>query len=360
MENFEALKSENRSLRILAEQDSLTGLLNRRTMEEKINQMVKNNITGVFIMLDLDGFKLINDKYGHLMGDRILQELGRLISYLFFKRDAIGRIGGDEFAVFVVGEYKETFIMDKIESLRSRIRQAGDELGLKRSLDFTAGAALTEKGITFEQLYERADCAMRSGKLEGKNKLCFYESSIEQRTRESTPPGGPNFYVSDMKYIIQELKETEPPNGTYFQEYPVFLTIYRLFERLLGRFGLKCHLMLLTLMDASGNYVNLEELEPLMDKLCKSICLSLRISDIYTRYSNCQFLVMTPGAERKDMEVIIKRIQDVFQEKISGRQDITLAFTFYPMKPGIPVNVSIDKNVGSKQKNTHDNHGDGT
>lgn len=346
MENFEALKSENKCLRILAEQDSLTGLLNRRTIEERINQTVKGNIPGVFIMLDLDGFKLINDKHGHLMGDRILQELGRLISYFFFKRDIIGRIGGDEFVVFMVGEYERTFITDKIEGLQNRVRQSGNDLGLKKGLSFTAGAAFTENGITFKQLYERADCAMRSGKLDGKNKLCFYESSIERLTREPVSHGVQSFCVSDMKYIIQELKEIEPPDGTYFQEYPVFLTIYRLFERLLGRFGLKCHLMLLTMMDSSGNYVNLEELESLMDKLRKSIRFSLRVSDIYTQYSNCQFLVMTPGAERKDMEIIINRIQKVFKEEISGRQDITLTYSFYPMKSGNPVNVHVKKKAG--------------
>lgn len=64
MESFEKLKSENKSLRILAEQDSLTGLLNRRTMEEKINKTLKYSTSGVFIMLDLDGFKQINDKIG--------------------------------------------------------------------------------------------------------------------------------------------------------------------------------------------------------------------------------------------------------------------------------------------------------
>lgn len=332
MESFEKLKSENKSLRILAEQDSLTGLLNRRTMEEKINKTLKYSTSGVFIMLDLDGFKQINDKYGHLMGDRILQELGRLISYFFFKKDCIGRIGGDEFVVFMVGEYEKTFVLDKIDGLQNRIRQAGSDLGLKSSLSFTAGAAFAEKGSTFKQLYEQADCAMRSGKHESKNKLYFYEPSIKMLKTETALPGELGSFVSDMEYIIQELKETEMPDGSYFQEYPVFLTIYRLFERLLGRFGLKCHVLLITMMDSCGSYVNLEELEFFMDKLRESICSSLRVSDVYTQYSNCQFLVMTPGAGQKDMDIIITRIQNVFREKISDRQDIMLSFNFYPLK----------------------------
>lgn len=332
MENLEALRSENRSLRIMAEQDSLTGLLNRRTIEDKINQSIKLDIPGVFIMIDLDGFKLINNKYGHLTGDKILQELGKLIPFFFSKQDLVGRIGGDEFVVFMVGEYEKSSILERIESLRNRIRQTGMVYGLKRSLEFTAGAALVKKKDTFRQLYEHADCAMRSGKQGGKNRLCFYEDTMKYVTTETLDSDGQMTDISDMKYIIQELKESETPDGTYCQDYHTFLSTYRLIERLLGRFGLKCHIMLITMMDASGAYVKLDELPLFMDKLRESICFALRTSDVYAQYSSSQFLVMTPGAEKKDMSIITDRIKQEFQRILCGRTDIVLTFSYYPMR----------------------------
>lgn len=106
--------------------------------------------------------------------------------------------------------------------------QAGIELGLKRKVSFTAGVSFTEKGDTFEQLYDRADCALRYGKMDGKSKLCFYNPSMNPPIRESTINGRKLFCGSDMKYIVQELKESDKPDGTFFQDYHAFLSVYGL------------------------------------------------------------------------------------------------------------------------------------
>lgn len=331
MTNIKSLITENERLRILAEQDSLTGLFNRRTMEERIDLILNGNASGVFIILDLDHFKCVNDSYVHLMGDRLLQEIGRLISCCFFKRDLTGRIGGDEFVVFLAGYYEKKFIREKTENLRSRVRQAGIELGLKRKVSFTAGVSFTEKGDTFEQLYDRADCALRYGKMDGKSKLCFYNPSMNPPIRESTINGRKLFCGSDMKYIVQELKESDKPDGTFFQDYHAFLSVYRFVERLLTRFNLKCHIVLITMMDSAGTFVNLEERGLFMDKLRDSIRVSLRASDICTQYSSCQYLVMVPGARKSNMEYITARIEQEFQNRQIGQTEIILMYSFYPM-----------------------------
>lgn len=361
MENYKTLQSENESLRILVRQDPLTELFNRKTVEEEINHIVGRDTPGVFLMIDLDSFKLINDEYGHSMGDRILRKLAKLITYIFLKKDVVGRIGGDEFAVFMTGEYTGEAVLGKVESLQGRIRQAGSDFGLVRPLTITTGAAYAKKGDSFLQLYDRADCAMRHGKLDGKNHLCFYEASMERLIPAAAVPNGQAFSLSDMKYIIQELREiSTPPQGAYCQDYHTFLSIYRLFERLLARFNLKCHIILISMTDSDGNYVNLEALTPQMDRLRQSICSALRASDIYTQYSSCQFLVMTPGAEAKDMNLIASRIQDAFQAKparladgradgqtpgradgqtpgwVNGSADVQLSYSFYPLEAIIP------------------------
>ena len=71
----------------------------------------------------------------------------------------------------------------------------------------------------------------------------------------------------------------------------------------------------------------------LMEKLRESLCSSLRSSDIYTRYSSCQFLAMLPGAALENMNIITTRIQNSFRVRVPDREDLLLSFSFYPLQP---------------------------
>ena len=142
---MDELQVENDRLRILARHDSLTGLLNRGAMEEEVGDLLKNKKGGIFLMLDVDHFKDINDVYGHLTGDLVLQELARIMGFLFFKKDIIGRMGGDEFAIFIPGEYRNELVDSKVERLHSRAVQAGKDMGIGNSLKLTIGADLVRK-----------------------------------------------------------------------------------------------------------------------------------------------------------------------------------------------------------------------
>lgn len=147
MKKMDELLVENDRLRILARHDSLTGLFNRGAMEEEIGALLRNKKGGVFLMLDVDHFKDINDVYGHLTGDLVLQELSRIMGYLFFKKDIIGRMGGDEFAIFIPGGYRNELVDSKVERLHSRAAQAGKDMGIGNSLKLTVGADWPGKTI---------------------------------------------------------------------------------------------------------------------------------------------------------------------------------------------------------------------
>lgn len=170
---LEVLKMENSRLQKLIQQDSLTGLLNRRAIESEVNKLLTDKISGVFLMMDIDEFKYINDKYGHLTGDRVLVELSRIMELCFFRKDLIGRIGGDEFAVFMPGEYQEDMIENKVSSLNSRFKQAGKQLGINGRLCVTIGAEFSRDTDSFQTLYEKADIAMRIGKRTGIRPFIF-------------------------------------------------------------------------------------------------------------------------------------------------------------------------------------------
>lgn len=336
MEKVDTLKLENEHLRILVQQDPLTKLFNRGAMEEKIGYELKHNQPGIFLMIDMDNFKLINEEYGHLMGDRILQSLGQIMTYVFFKKDIIGRMGGDEFAVFMSGEYTTELAFSKANSLKRRMLQAGIDIGIKKPVGLTIGADFARESDTFQGLYQRADTAMREGKRTRQQTLYFYKSSMQINTMEAVTVKNENFCMQDMKYIIQELKETSAPNGAYCQDYHTFLSLYRIFGRLLGRFNMKCHLILISMTDQYGAFVNLDERNALLNSLHMSICSSLRSSDVYTQYSSCQFLVITPGAGQLEMEIITSRIQKSFTKNTKGRTDIILSYNFYPLQSSVP------------------------
>ena len=83
------LKDENTRLRVLAEHDWLTGLYNRRAAEAHVDEALLKNGGGVLLVLDIDHFKQVNDRYGHLIGDALLCEAARTLRDIFFPRDII-------------------------------------------------------------------------------------------------------------------------------------------------------------------------------------------------------------------------------------------------------------------------------
>ena len=99
--DLEALKEENEILSRLASHDWLTGIYNRGATETKINQLLAEKKTGVLFVLDVDQFKQINDRYGHITGDSVIQEVVRILSLMTFKNDILGRVGGDEFVIYM-------------------------------------------------------------------------------------------------------------------------------------------------------------------------------------------------------------------------------------------------------------------
>ena len=258
------------------------------------------------------------------------------MGYLFFKKDIIGRMGGDEFAIFIPGGYRNELVDSKVERLHSRAAQAGKDMGIGNSLKLTVGADLARKNDTFHTLYRRADLALRFGKQRRKKSLYLYESSMEDCRPDSAARNGMPAAPHDMKYICRQLKEPDFAQEAGSQDYRTFLSIYRFLERNLGRTGLNVQIILISVTDQYGSFVALEEREFLTGRLKDSICSSLRFGDLYTRYSSCQFLIMTPGASCGNMEQIILRIQNKFQELVSERNDIKLFFSFYPLQQTTP------------------------
>ncbi|WP_343209655.1 sensor domain-containing diguanylate cyclase [Anaerolentibacter hominis] len=156
-----------------SEQDSLTGLYNKGTFCQRVQKALQTEKSGVFFMIDVDNFKTVNDTYGHAAGDQVLNEIGIFLVNVFRKSDLIGRIGGDEFAVFMPGTSNHDIAVVKAETLLDNlagITCSGHTAGISCSIGISC---YPEDGSSYGTLYQSADQAMYLAKQQGKNRYCF-------------------------------------------------------------------------------------------------------------------------------------------------------------------------------------------
>lgn len=171
------------ALERLSQTDPLTGLLNRRGMQEKLEvQLSRLDREGRrfgLIWLDLDQFKEINDRYGHDTGDRVLSAVAEQLRTLLRCYDCAARWGGDEFLVMV-----ETEDAQLLAQLGDRIREAVSGLSIRPANSSThlhptlsAGSYLATRGDALETMLHRADSALYRAKAQGRNSHCQMEDS---------------------------------------------------------------------------------------------------------------------------------------------------------------------------------------
>ncbi|MEF9954010.1 MAG: hypothetical protein RR785_01980 [Clostridium sp.] len=120
---------------------------------------------------------------------------------------------------------------------------------------------------------------------------------------------------SDVKQIRQDLREQILSPGAYCQEYDNFKIIYRFVERGLRRSGRQANILLLTLTDEKGSFLPLESRAPQLEILRQIIQASLRVGDVFTQYSSCQYLLMVLDASMRSTELVGKRICSKFLEE---------------------------------------------
>ena len=177
-------------VKTLAEKDQLTGLSNRHHFEQVLSSLLANprGINGyvVVMLLDLDGFKMINDSLGHCAGDEILKEFADRIRHRFRESRLFARLGGDEFA-FVFTGISEAFgafkIADRILGSFEQPFEVDDHhIPCSASIGITVTSA-TDGNV--HDLIKRADIAMYHAKGSGKNKACLYEEYLENEFLKS-------------------------------------------------------------------------------------------------------------------------------------------------------------------------------
>lgn len=162
--------------------DPLTGLLNRTSLERTVGQMAPlakpQDGTAALFVIDLDGFKQVNDSFGHSVGDDLLQQFARALIQLSRRGDAVARLGGDEFAVFarqVAGKSGATSMADRIHAATESIRfVAGNPVNVSASIGvYLRSGAERAHMLDMTQAFRLADYAMYTAKARGRRQTVF-------------------------------------------------------------------------------------------------------------------------------------------------------------------------------------------
>lgn len=180
--------AKKKELEDKADTDLLTGLSNKLATERKIKDyMAKNPDTqSMMFLFDIDNFKKINDTMGHAFGDEVLRSLGKQIGSIFRASDIVGRVGGDEFMVFLKDISNDQDILKEAEKVETFFKdfQAGEYVKYKATASIGA-AIFPQEGEDFEALYKAADQGLYKAKKRGKNQLAFYKDRAgAEQTKE--------------------------------------------------------------------------------------------------------------------------------------------------------------------------------
>lgn len=154
--------------------DSLTGTYNHLAFENKCTSLIRQNGTKLlFVMLDVDDFKIVNDTLGHNVGDRVLSQTGQVLKEAVGANGIVGRLGGDEFAAIVFGLEDSDAVDEFCVKLSGKLKNIIFDMEYSASIGMTTG---DDRELTFKDLYYEADQAMYYSKRQGKNRISFFDS----------------------------------------------------------------------------------------------------------------------------------------------------------------------------------------
>lgn len=298
------IEETKKLLTIEANKDVLTGLWNRKYFEQNINKAGIDGEVGTFILFDMDNFKLINNNFGHIMGDEVLIKFSEALVENTKDGDIACRLGGDEFALFLKEETDSNDLENRMRKLLEEIELHINFIqGQDEHVSVSAGIALMPKdGVDFITLYNKADKALYHVKQNGKRGYHLYHD----KEQYSFSMNGDTHI--DLMLLRNMFEERDIQYGAYHIEYQDFKRIYQFVERCVERSNQEVQIVLFTL---NGIKVENASLTEIIHNLNEVISGALRKGDVATRYSNTQYVVILMDASlvngRRVAERVIKK-----------------------------------------------------
>ena len=157
--------------------DALTNVYNRLAFNEKLHHAISRDQYGLLIMCDLDGFKQINDTYGHLCGDEILKSFAKRVQSVLRSEDLLFRFGGDEFCLYIAKGNASTgqLVMERI------FKQLDKPVFFEEKIVYMRGSFggyTVVEGLSIEDMLQKADHALYESKKTGKGKYILFREKV--------------------------------------------------------------------------------------------------------------------------------------------------------------------------------------
>jgi diguanylate cyclase (GGDEF)-like protein/hemerythrin-like metal-binding protein/PAS domain S-box-containing protein len=209
MSDISQRRYSTRSLKRLAFRDLLTGLPNRALFLDRMSQALhrckRSNGRFALMFLDLDGFKEVNDNYGHQYGDAALKQVAQRLLHVVREADTVARLGGDEFTIIVHDVHHDTGVVGVAHKVHSALQQPCSIGVAQVKLGASIGIAIyPDHGRDMHALILAADSAMYASKKNGKGLSSFFTPGLEESMR------GPALYVEwsgEMEYGVRFMDE---------------------------------------------------------------------------------------------------------------------------------------------------------
>ena len=316
IDNIMSNSQEMHDLKSEATIDKLTGFLNKGATGVELSKMCSGS-TGCLMMIDLDSFKLVNDIYGHEMGDKVLISCSEVIREAVPAGSKCGRIGGDEFVAFAAGVSSEAIVSEISKKINDGITEnakklMGDDMGIPIGASI-GGIFVPRFGNDYSALLKLADKALYNVKKNGKHGYGLYDDDIENDNVTD---------LNDIRAISEILGERSIQDVALQLDKDSFSPVYRYVIRYIIRHHISACKVLFTLEPASGtrNSAFFER----VDEFGNHIRESLRKSDIFMRNSKNQYFVFLTDIRTDSIAKVISHILDDWHSK--GNDDIVISY----------------------------------
>lgn len=285
-----------------ASYDKLTGFLNKSSGSEKVADMCRT-CTGTMMILDLDNFKLINDIYGHDMGDQVLIAFSNIARHNIRSEDIVSRIGGDEFLAFFVNLSSRTALNALADRLNAQLISSclelmGEEFDLP--IGISIGAVFVPQfSRDYSVLFRCADATMYRVKQNGKHGVKIYDEDQPEDIPQSSD------LREDLARINKVLEERNDADGAMVIGKDAFILNYRFAVRFLRRYK-KGAAKVLFLLSSENPEENVSELTGSFMELLRS---HLRKSDAIVQIKSDQVLVFLPVITEPEVKTVAQRLE---------------------------------------------------
>lgn len=289
--------------------DKLTGFFNKARGTERISKLCKRQ-AGALMIMDLDNFKLVNDLFGHEMGDRVLRAYADIVRNNTRVTDTISRIGGDEFLAFYENLTDESAMAALTMRLNTQlVSKAAELMGEDNGipLGISIGAVFVpEQGREYEALFGMADGALYTAKENGKHDYHIYRPVTAQDVRKEGTAD------DRIDRILKTIEERNEKGGALFLGKDSFAIVYRFVMRFYQRYGGVAAIVLFTLVSEvqldNADFLDcMQQLEGVLDK-------TLRRSDLVMHSSANSFFILLTERSKVEADMAVDRVMEAWEQ----------------------------------------------